>query len=349
MAVILGVGAAVCIVLGVAIGAAISFSNSTRESSGDQQVADNATIDAIDPELAAAAAGDLELGQPSGATAQPASLQNVPQSSEGESAKSDAALVPSPALAEVSKSISKWYEAPRTVAGLKNIMRLQVLSAWLSTDPAGGPSSNSSDAAQPQFLFVEMQITNASSMDALTYTSWNGNSPATDDIAALLFDSAGRQSALVPASKAPATGRQSSLEIKPGEVVKDVLVFEIPADRSNDLRLALPLAAFGRDGYMGFELPATMLAERTAATAPPPVAAATPAPEPSAEPISLVVEPAAPQPAKEPAKEPAPLTFDDLKRSIEKSAGQPPEEKKALSDAEQKELERLREAVKKQP
>ncbi len=52
-------------------------------------------------------------------------------------------------------------------------------------------------------------------------------------------------------------GGKGSLD--PGEVIRDVLLFETPAERAEHLRLELPASAFGEQGSLRFEIPMSMV------------------------------------------------------------------------------------------
>ncbi len=167
-----------------------------------------------------------------------------------------AAAVPEPAAEPKPNplpAVSKWLDATRQKGGFRDgarsIVRVGVERAWV--DRA---------ANKPAVLNVEIQITNRSDEEPLEFTGWRPDNQPQPDSQATMFDGAG--AALRTATGRPAAGRRAARRhVAPGESVTEQLSFAFPERDSKLFRLALPYAALGQTGYLGFELPRHMIKE----------------------------------------------------------------------------------------
>ncbi|HPM82721.1 MAG TPA: DUF4339 domain-containing protein [Candidatus Anammoximicrobium sp.] len=148
-------------------------------------------------------------------------------------------------------AVGKWLDATRQKGGLRDgarsIVRIGVERAWV--DRA---------ANKPAVLNVEVQISNRSDEEPLEFTGWRPDNQPQPDSQATMFDDAG--AALQAATARPAAGRRAARRhVAPGESVTEQLSFVFPERDSKQFRLALPYAALGQTGYLGFELPRQMI------------------------------------------------------------------------------------------
>ncbi|QDU25161.1 hypothetical protein ETAA8_02230 [Anatilimnocola aggregata] len=112
-----------------------------------------------------------------------------------------------------------------------------------STAPTLGdlvPGSQAFAIELPKFVFVELQIKNASARPQ-QYSGWNSEATA-----ALLVDDEGLPLPLAPIAATPTAARKSATEIQPGESTPDTLVFTMNEPQDNDFRLVLPQKALSK-------------------------------------------------------------------------------------------------------
>jgi len=196
-------------------------------------------------------------------------------------------------------SVAKWLDATRTRAGgLRDIVAIGVTKAWL--DKVGGG---------PAVLNVEMQVTNRSLDEPLEFTGWRADNQPKPELRAMMADEAGNVLRAAPVR--PASGRRAARRrIHPEESATEQLSFVFPDGESKYFRLALPYAALGQTGYLGFKLPRQMIQEGD------PDAKEKVRPEPAeTEPETVLPAGAAVKP-----KPGEPETMGDLRSEIERSA-----------------------------
>lgn len=199
-------------------------------------------------------------------------------------------------------AVGKWLDATRQKGGLRNVAGIGVGKAWLE-EPDG----------KPTVLNVEVQITNRSRDEPLEFSGWRPDNQPQAESRASLYDEAGVALRTAPERKtpvSPASVRRAARRwINPGESTTEQLAFVFPGDESKLFRLALPYAAIGQTGYLGFELPRQMIKQGTpdAKEAAEPKAA-----EPASETLLPAGEMVKPKPGE-------PETIGDLKSEIERS------------------------------
>ena len=192
--------------------------------------------------------------------------------------------------------VKDWHNARariRTSFGvILDIASVQYLSSRAQlTDPetsggvGGGP-----------VVLVEVTVANLSSKP-VEFQSWSRGGQASEELQAVMIDDRGNLCPPVNnlGSKVDALLAEDEV-LESRESVTDLLIFEAPAGSPEYVRLALPYAAVGREGYIGFEIPREMLM-------------------PSAGTLGNEGVPGAdnvPAPAQ-------PETIDDLKKAIEAS------------------------------
>jgi hypothetical protein len=159
-------------------------------------------------------------------------------------------------------------------------------------------------------LNVEVEMANLSSTESLDFRGWSADSSAAADSRVVLVDDAGRP--LQPASSPSTRDRSGTMarRLRPAERHIEQLVFVLPERESAYYRLALPYAAIGHSGYLGFEIPRQMIKDQP--------------PEPddvAAAPAASQPEPAAAEPSLPRTDEPE--TIDQLREAIKESVGDP--------------------------
>jgi hypothetical protein len=231
---------------------------------------------------------DIESGGVSAANAEPADpVDPVPPIAPDEKVAAPEAKV------ATLPDVSRWLEATRQKGGIKNIVRLGVGNAWL--DSVDG---------KPAILNVEVEITNLSLDTPLDFAGWRPEVQAQTELQAVMADDAPTLLAAAPLRVA-AKRRAARRRIAPGQSEIEQLSFLLPEGDSKQFRLALPYAALGQVGYLGFELPKQMIkdkppgAEETASKGPAKVASET---------LSTTIKP-------EPGE---PKTLGDLRTEIER-------------------------------
>lgn len=199
-------------------------------------------------------------------------------------------------------AVDKWLDAARQKRVIRDVARLGVNKAWL--DEGDGKA---------MILNIEIQMTNLSPDEPLEFSGWRPDNQPQPEARACLYDEAGVALRTAPERKTPASPasvrRAARRWINPGESTTEQLAFVFPGDESKLFRLALPYAAIGQTGYLGFELPRQMIKQGTPDAK---EAAGPKAAEPAAETLLPAGEMVKPKPGE-------PDTIRDLKSEIERS------------------------------
>jgi hypothetical protein len=219
-----------------------------------------------------------------------------------------------------------WRDISKIKAVGSGNLRVEVSAAWL----------------EGENVCVEVALSNPKGPGVLNYKSWNGAGKKPEDTAAVLLDSEDRVCRLVSREQAPHAGRKVTAELAPGESTTDVLVFEEPKDAYDHLRLALPYAAIGRTGALGFQIPRDMVAlSKNAVVKTPAAAVRTNLPKvvdnvggSTDKDIVIEPEPSKTAPAKPPADPDAPPNIKVLVERDAKNAKKQEAEKKAAEKPE---------------
>jgi hypothetical protein len=123
-------------------------------------------------------------------------------------------------------------------------LRVQVLEARL--DGTG----------TDRHLRLKLSIENTSSTNPLEYTAWSTSPTGDSEVRAIAADD---QDTLLTPLPAADRSQASSWRIQPGDKAESELAFGLPRDEFEFVRLVLPYAAIGEQGYMGFEIPVSMI------------------------------------------------------------------------------------------
>jgi hypothetical protein len=244
--------------------------------------------------LSKGASGDpeIETGGITAANAEPAD----PADPVPPIALDSKAAVPEAKLATL-PDVSRWLEATRQKGGIKNVVRLGVGNAWL--DSVDG---------KPKILNVEIEITNLSPDTPLDFAGWRPEVQPQTDWRAVMADDAQALLAAAP-PRGAANRRAARRRIAPGQSEIEQLSFLLPDGDAQQFRLALPYAALGQMGHLGFELPRQMIKDK-------PPGAEEPATQGPAKVASETLPAAAGAIQPEPGE---PKTLGDLRTEIERS------------------------------
>ncbi len=278
-----GLGAALLLLIVVAV---------IVMNSGPGKKPDEKSARSVAPSKAASGDPEIDTGSVVAANAEPADIADPVQPL----APDTTAAVPA-AKAAMLPEVSRWLEATRQKGGIKDVVRLSVGNVWLDT--ADGKAA---------ILNVEIQISNLSPDDPLDFSGWRPELQPQKDLHAVMADDAQTVLAAAP-SRAAAKRRVARRRIAPGQSETEQLSFVMPDSDSKQFRLALPYAALGQTGYLGFELPRQMIKDQ-------PPGAEKQAPKEPAKVASETLLPAAGAIKPEPGE---PETIGDLRKEIEQS------------------------------
>jgi hypothetical protein len=124
-------------------------------------------------------------------------------------------------------------------------------------------SVNNNDAlgrpqeTQDQFFTIYLAVANLSSTKKLDFQTWRGAPSGIGDGSAQLTDINGNDYKLINITPSQENGNSypDSISIYPQKEVHDAVVFELPVENIEWLRLELPAENFGSDGMLRFEIP----------------------------------------------------------------------------------------------
>lgn len=168
----------------------------------------------------------------------PASAPAVVKAPEGKAAGGNALV----------SSQKKWTPLVEMGDGVVSEgIAIQVTRLWWAGDAAGKQADGTKPAS---YLFMELQLTNLEGVPR-KYKSWN----STDRDFAIAVDQLNRAMSLIVRAETKEVTRLTEVEVKPGESVKDVLVFAAPASPPEMLRIMLNKKAIsGESGFVAWEI-----------------------------------------------------------------------------------------------
>jgi hypothetical protein len=115
-------------------------------------------------------------------------------------------------------------------------------------------------SSQEKLLLIRLQIDNVSDGRKLDYKSWSDSHSILADEAAQLTDSLNNRYKRVTFGIASSIeGQVDSESIYPGKSINDLLVFEVPVEKAEYLRLELPAKNFGGTGRIRIQIPKEMI------------------------------------------------------------------------------------------
>lgn len=145
--------------------------------------------------------------------------------------------------------------------GVSSQKRVDATGKIIDPGPQPEATSEKADATQPdaakepgsfRYLLIEVSLANTSKDRTLEYLGWSGGDESAGTNGARLYDQDDCLCRSAPRAEAPMANVPA--KVLPGETIVDVLVFELPPDGFESLRLVLPQAAFGLMGHLGFEI-----------------------------------------------------------------------------------------------
>jgi hypothetical protein len=105
------------------------------------------------------------------------------------------------------------------------------------------------------FLVIALKIENLSRDQELRYSGWDGRIAATDQVATLKDD----QGIIIKQfdGTEQVVGQVRSASVKPGDSIKELLVFDSSRPYTRYIKLSLPAKALGRTGELRIKIPQT--------------------------------------------------------------------------------------------
>lgn len=114
--------------------------------------------------------------------------------------------------------------------------------------------------SKDDLLQINLQIQNTSSVKKLEYRGWSGQQFSLGKGVAHLEDNFGNAYKRIDFGfGTDVVGQVKSDSIYPGKSILDTLVFELPVDTAECVRLELPGVAFGGEGFLRIEIPVGMI------------------------------------------------------------------------------------------
>jgi hypothetical protein len=113
---------------------------------------------------------------------------------------------------------------------------------------------------QGKSLVIKVQAANNDIQRRIDYQSWADTAAGPSKHRVILRESTGRSlSQRTFAAGLNVSGQLRTGLLMPGKWIDDVLVFELPSERFEYLRLTLPLSAFGQEGQAQWHIPRRMV------------------------------------------------------------------------------------------
>lgn len=181
-------------------------------------------------------------------------VKSGPQGSGGEQQHGQGQ--PSSAAA---RSEPEWVDA-RKGAVRQGDIQVRVAGVSVGKVPLEDAFSEGSKS-KDDFLMVKLELKNTSSTRKVEYHTWSGRDLIFErDYATLRdnFDNVYKRVSFGQISH-PVGAVERSESIYPGKSISDVLVFEVPVDTIEYLRLELPAKNFGGTGMLRLQIPKSMI------------------------------------------------------------------------------------------
>jgi len=187
----------------------------------------------------------VTAGVPSGSTRE-ATARNTPE------ADMPAAQSP-PAAPE-----PEWASAKNAVR--QGDIELRVMRVLTGKVPLRSGFGDGESSSEDDLLAIHLEMINRSQNKKIEYRSWLGRDIAFSRDYATLQDNFGNTYKRISFGfGTKIVGHTESESIYPGKSLGDVLVFELPIDTAEYLRLELPAKNFGGEGMLRLQIPADMI------------------------------------------------------------------------------------------
>lgn len=169
-------------------------------------------------------------------------------------------VLPDSAEAETEKATpeAEWVDAQNAVQ--QGDLQLKVSMVAIGHVPLED-SFSSDSKSQHELLMVNLELMNTSEIKKIDYRTWSGADVSFRRDYATVVDNFGNSYKRIDFgfSSHPVGAVQRSESIYPNKTITDVLVFEMPIDTIEFLRLELPAESFGGTGMLRLEIPKSMI------------------------------------------------------------------------------------------
>jgi hypothetical protein len=156
------------------------------------------------------------------------------------------------------KSEPEWADASKG-AVRQGDLQVQITLVTIGQVPLKTITGNSK--SKDNLLMVKLELLNMNPTKKVEYHSWSGKDISFDRDFATLKDNFGNSYKRISfgLGSYPVGAVERSESIYPNKSVTDVLVFEVPLDTIEYLRLELPAKNFGGTGMLRFQIPKAMI------------------------------------------------------------------------------------------
>jgi len=187
----------------------------------------------------------VTAGVPSGSTRE-ATARNTPEADMPAAQSPPAAPGP------------EWASAKNAVR--QGDIELRVMRVLTGKVPLRSGFGDGESSSEDDLLAIHLEIINRSQNKKIEYRSWLGRDIAFSRDYATLQDNFGNTYKRISFGfGTKIVGHTESESIYPGKSLGDVLVFELPIDTAEYLRLELPAKNFGGEGMLRLQIPADMI------------------------------------------------------------------------------------------
>ncbi|AQT68888.1 hypothetical protein STSP2_02065 [Anaerohalosphaera lusitana] len=160
-----------------------------------------------------------------------------------------------------SEEAEEWVSAKYPVR--QGDMQLQVKGAVKGKVPLIDSFDESQGSSRDDLLAIYLELINGSQSKKIEYQSWQGQDISFSRDYATLEDNFGnRYKRISFGFGTEIVGNAKSDSIYPGKSLIDVLVFELPVDTAEHLKLELPADNFGGEGMLRLQIPQDMIQNR---------------------------------------------------------------------------------------
>jgi len=172
--------------------------------------------------------------------------------------KQDAVGNASTPEADVNAEKQEWADAREAVQ--QGDMQLRVVNVKIGKVPLKDSFRDDAES-KDELLTITVELKNVNATKKIDYNTWSGKSISFDRDFATLKDNFENSYKRINFgfSTQPAGGIERVESIYPDKVVTDLLVFEIPLDTVEYLRLELPAKNFGGSGMLRIQIPKEMI------------------------------------------------------------------------------------------
>lgn len=152
----------------------------------------------------------------------------------------------------------EWASAKNAVR--QGDIELRVMRVLTGKVPLRSGFGDGESSSKDELLAIHLEMINRSQNKKIEYRSWLGRDIAfSRDYAALQDNFGNTYKRISFGFSTEIVGHTESGSIYPGKSLGDVLVFELPIDTAEYLRLELPAKNFGGEGMLRLQIPADMI------------------------------------------------------------------------------------------